>query len=80
VTLTGVELTRACIAHTFFADCGGLHEVKGLAEVCHRGPTYLDIRMLRASVVLLPDAFLQAVGYRPDEIAALRAIYTMPAR
>ena len=80
IDFAGANLTRACLAHTFFADCRGLHETVGLAEIRHRGPSYLDVQTLRASIVLLPDAFLQEVGYRPDEIAALRTIYTTPAR
>jgi uncharacterized protein YjbI with pentapeptide repeats len=69
------KLRGATLAHTFLADCRNLHHVVGLTEVKHAGPTSLDVRTLRESVIHLPEAFLRAVGYTAREIHNLRAFY-----
>jgi uncharacterized protein YjbI with pentapeptide repeats len=81
--LSGVRLTRtnlagACFGETFMADCRTLHEALSLNAVRHLAPSSLDVRTLRACATRLPDAFLESVGYTPEEIHPLKTLYAEP--
>jgi hypothetical protein len=76
--LRGLNLTQTLLWDTVLADCINLADAKGLETVRHSGPSVLDAQTLRASVTRLPDVFLQGVGYTPDEIEYLRALYSKP--
>jgi uncharacterized protein YjbI with pentapeptide repeats len=73
--LQGTDLTTLNLRQAVFAFCDNLHNSLGLETVKHSGPSSLDQHTLRASVCKLPDLFLHGVGYTPEEIEYLRAIY-----
>jgi uncharacterized protein YjbI with pentapeptide repeats len=75
VNLTRMNLSGACFAETFIADCRTLHEALDLSAVKHLAPSSLDVRTLRACAARLSDAFLQSVGYTPEEIYHLKTLY-----
>jgi hypothetical protein len=70
------DLSGACFAETFIADCRTLHAALGLSAIKHLAPSSLDVRALRACAARLPDAFLQSIGYTPEEIDHLKTQYT----
>jgi hypothetical protein len=76
--MTQTNLAGACFAETFIADCQTLHEAFGLSAVKHLASSSLDVRTLRACAARLPDAFLQGVGYTPEEIHNLKTLYAQP--
>ena len=75
IDLTRTDLTGACFAETFMADCRTLHAALGLGAIKHLAPSSLDVRCVRACAAGLPDAFLQGVGYTPEEISHLKTLY-----
>ena len=72
---SGVNLAGATFSLTVLSDCRNLHRAKGLAAMHHPNPSSLDENTLRASVALLPDAFLRGAGYTRSEIVYLRKLY-----
>lgn len=73
--LTGADFTGALMSYTSLNECVFLHEAKGLSEVVHFGPSFLDVQTLRACVADLPDIFLLGAGYTAEELPRLRAMY-----
>ena len=78
VRLTHTNLLGACFGETFMADCRTLHEGLSLSAVKHLAPSSLDVRTLRACATRLPEAFLDGVGYTPEEVHTLKTWYTEP--
>jgi hypothetical protein len=76
--LTRANLSGACCAEPFMADCRTLHEALGLSAINHLAPSSLDVRALHACAAHFPDAFFQSVGYTPEEIYNLSTLYTQP--
>lgn len=77
--LTDTFLGETDLTDTVFASCRTPHKARGLEEAGRQGNRHgsavLDHRTLRACVRYLPDAFLRNVGYRQEEIVALRELY-----
>ncbi len=78
VRVTRANLSGACFAETFIADCRTLHEALGLTEIKFLAPSSLDVRTLRACAIHLPDVFLQGLGYTPEEVHSLKTLYAQP--
>jgi hypothetical protein len=78
VRVTDTQLSGACFAETFIADCRTLHQAFGLTEITCLAPSSLDVRTLRACAIHLPAAFLQGLGYTPEEIDNLKILYAQP--
>ena len=73
--LASITLTDAALGGTSFGNCPDLHGAKGLGQIDHLGPSYLDTITLRACVNDLPNEFLLGVGYTHEEIKTLRRMY-----
>jgi TIR domain/Pentapeptide repeats (8 copies) len=64
--LNGADLTEAVLHHTVFGDTTLSHEVKGLDQCRHAGPSIVDFQTLKNSGPL-PIAFLRGAGL-PDNL------------
>jgi hypothetical protein len=78
VKLSNTNLSGASLDETVMADCRTLHEAIGLTALKHVAPSTLDVRTLRACAAHLPESFLQDMGYTPEEIHHLKALYSGP--
>jgi hypothetical protein len=66
--LSGADLSVAAVGYTVFADVD-LIAVKGLEDIEHHGPSYIDIHTIYRSGGKLPEAFLRGAGV-PDNFIA----------
>ncbi|MCI0712312.1 MAG: toll/interleukin-1 receptor domain-containing protein [Chloroflexi bacterium] len=72
--LRGAVLSRARLQRTVFNGVD-LSEVKGLDEVIHLGPSYVDFHTLTESQGKIPDSFLQGVGFSDEYIEHIMPLF-----
>ena len=77
---TNANLTDVALDGNLFIACRNLHTATGLETIKHLGPSTLDVRTLRESVLHLPSVFLRGVGYTDEEIQNLRTYLFHPLR
>lgn len=79
VDLFGTDMRQASLYNTTLANID-LSTAKGLSEIIHDGPSYIDYATLELSQGKIPDVFLRGCGLSDTYIAYLPFLFNDPTQ